>query len=88
LTYKIGDFLTNTGEVFNNAVIVEIMHIWRDPDDGEMNFIVKCRGHRKVLMDAEGRWAGMSTPWYFEDELKLLNEFTLDKYFRSTDGTI
>lgn len=81
MTYEIGDFLTNDQEVSHNAVVAEIMVIWEDPDDGEVNYIIKCRKITNVLKNEEGVYQG-NFPWFSEDELKLVNEFTLEKYYR------
>ena len=69
--YEIGQKLTNDWEVSDGQeVVVEILDIFADPDDGEINFIIKCR-------EAKGAWG-----WYTQDELDLRSIHHLDKYWR------
>lgn len=73
--YEVGCLLTNAIEVSSKAVTVEVMHRWVDPEDDDVQYIIKCR---KV-----DRLTGVNSmgAWYYEDELDLVCEFHLDKYY-------
>jgi hypothetical protein len=69
--FQIGQRLSNAWEVSDGQeVIVEIMDVFYDTEDDEINYIVKCRENR-------GSWS-----WYVKDELDLKSEAHLDKYWQ------
>jgi hypothetical protein len=78
--YEIGQFLDNQFEVGRNAVTVEIMAIWIDPDDQETYYLVKCR----AVADDHGHM--MYSSWYYEDEVDLVSEAHLYKYFEIVEA--
>ena len=73
--YTVGSKFSNQIEVSYNAVVVEIMQTWIDPDDGEIYYVIKCREA------AEDHGNRMYNAWFYEDEIALVNEYRLDKYY-------
>lgn len=78
--YEVGQFLNNEFEVGRNAATVEIMAIWIDPDDQEVYYLIKCRSV------AEDHGHLMRNSWYYEDEVDLVSEAHLDKYFEIVEA--
>lgn len=74
--FEVGQRLTNYIEVSRNAVIVEVMSIWVDPDDGDVYYLIKCR----EIEDDHGH--NMFNAWYYDDEVDLVSEAHLDKYYQ------
>jgi arginine/lysine/ornithine decarboxylase len=73
--YEVGQFLTNAFEVNSgNAVVIEIMATFVDEDD-ERYYVVKCR-----------RNGNSGHSWYYEDELDLLSEAHLYKYYELVEA--
>ncbi len=72
LKYEKGQLLTNAFEVNEgSAVVIEIVDIFTDTEDDDYPYyICKCRKHGNT---------GFS--WYYEDEVVLLDEGFLYKYF-------
>lgn len=78
--YEVGQFLNNEFEVGRNAATIEIMAIWIDPDDQEVYYLVKCRS----VEEDHGHM--MRNAWYYEDEVDLVCEAHLDKYFEIVEA--
>lgn len=78
--YEVGQFLNNEFEVSRNAATVEIMATWVDPDDNENYYIVKCRSI------AEDHAERMYNAWYYEDEVDLVSEAHLYKYYETVEA--
>lgn|SRR6267142_5498074 len=71
LLFRIGQRLSNAWEVRDgHEVTVEIMDVFYDTEDDEINYVIKCR-------KANGGWG-----WYVKDELDLRSEAHLDKYWQ------
>lgn len=73
--FEVGQFLNNEFEVSRNAATIEIMAVWVDPDDEEVYYLVKCRS---VARNSDNL---MYSSWYYEDEVDLVSEAHLDKYY-------
>lgn len=73
--FEVGQILTNDFEVSRNAVTIEIKATWIDDDDAEVYYVVKCID---VARDHEHN---MFSSWYYDDEVDLVSEAHLDKYY-------
>jgi hypothetical protein len=70
-----GDKFTNTSELsLDQEDIIEILGGFNDAEDGISYYIVKCRG---TSLDKQG--------WYYEDEVILVSDSFLYKYFERID---
>lgn len=80
MLFQLNQLLTNEFEVSRNAVTIKIMSTWIDPDDSVVYYIVKCID---VARDGEKMLSGA---WYYEDEVDLVCEAHLDKYYMELKG--
>lgn len=74
--FEVGQLLTNDFEVSRNAVTIQIRAVWVDDDDDEVYYVVKC------LVVADDHGHNMYNSWYYEDEVDLVSEAHLDKYYQ------
>jgi hypothetical protein len=77
--FVVGSVFNNDIEVSHNAVRVEVMLKWVD-DDATNYYILKCREVFNVTKDGDGRYKG-NFPWFYKDEVTLVDGFTLYKYY-------
>lgn len=71
-----GDKFTNSWELsMDEEDIVEVLGGFDDPEDGISYFILKCRG---TSLKKQG--------WYYEDEVILVSNGFLYKYFERVEA--
>lgn len=70
-----GDLFTNSFELsMHEEDIVEVLGGFNDPEDGIAYYILKCRG---TSLQKQG--------WYYEDEVILVSDAFLYKYFERVE---